>query len=102
MAKYVQNYSAKLSSAFENDKIIVYMPKKSFTRGNEHKSADKLKLINNTVKCHMEALQNSPQQFKCSLERAFGISGKVDVNGGIFKLCTREKACNSSGIQGLL
>ena len=96
----VKPYSAKLLSAFENEKITMSAKEiilQVLSRGNEHIS---LNSVNVTWKLQILA---SIHPFKRLVGGTLGSRGKVDVNCGIFKLCTiKETTCNSTGIQRIL
>ena len=74
VTKDVQNLSRLKNRLHFKKRNLQYKPKKIIlrllARGNEHKT-------NN--------FQNSPQRFKCPVERTF------DDNGVVFKLCTEKK-----------
>ena len=84
---WVNPFSEKLLPAFENERKLQYI-----TRKRTHKLSSK---------CHMEASKTRFNSSNVQLDEL--LRGKIDVNGGIFKLCAIKKTtCNSSGIQRIL
>ena len=92
-------FAAEISTAFQNEKLAVQTEEtvilQILARGNKY--------ISKTLAWYMSHGKTEKKSSNVQLNEPLeSVSGQIDVNGGIFKICTGKKACNSTGIQRLL
>ena len=96
-------FAAEISTAFQNEKLAVQTEEtiilQILARGSKYKSKTLARYRSHGKTENKTHPSSSNVQLNEPLE---SVSGQIDVNGGIFKICTGKKACNSTGIQRLL